>query len=196
MRAALFASLLLLPLVSGLAMAHDADTFTAIVRESRHDPSAVEVILTDTVMYINVDDRENVTHRIGLDLNADGDFEDDGEFGSGVLEDECDFENDSDCRITWNIVTNVTGNFELTDYASDGVSRNVWLNVSHEEHDEHEHGVDDSHEDEHAHDEHSHEEEEVKRSGQTELQKGMLLLGMTLLGGAGLIFVSMVMGRQ
>jgi hypothetical protein len=36
----------------------------------------------------------------------------------------------------------------------------------------------------------------MKRSGQTDLQKGMMLLGLTLLGGAGLIFVSMIMGRQ
>jgi len=191
MRAVLVATFLLLPLVSGLAMAHDANTFTIIVRESRHDPSEVEVALTDTLMYINVDSRENITHRIGLDLNDDGDFDDEGEFGSGILDDECDFENDSDCRITWNYNATVAGDFQLTDYSSDGQSRNIWLNVSHDDHTEHEHGVDDSH-----HDDEPAEDEERERSSQTDLQKGMLLLGMMLIGGAGLLIVSMVMGRQ
>ena len=55
---------LILPILSGVAVAHEPDTFTVIVREDRHDPSEVSLVVNDTVQYYNVDSRENVTHTI------------------------------------------------------------------------------------------------------------------------------------
>ena len=65
MRSVLLGLLLILPILSGVAVAHEPDTFTVIVREDRHDPSEVSLVVNDTVQYYNVDSRENVTHTIG-----------------------------------------------------------------------------------------------------------------------------------
>lgn len=186
MRAVLLGMLFLLPLLSGLAMADENNTFTVVVDETHHRPSVVEVEPNVTVMYVNVDNRENITHRIGLDLNADGDFDDAGEFGSGILNHTCDWDVDPECRVAWILNETFVGEFHLTDYASDGVSKTVWLNVSTEHH--------------HANEEHpgpvAEEVETTTQSGQTDLQKAMLLGGMMLFGGALLLMISMVMERQ
>ena len=133
MRGGLLALLLVIPLMSGLASAHEPDTFTVIVREDRHDPMQVDLIVNDTVLYYNGDNRTNITHIIGLDLNGDGDFEDENEFSSGVLHYSCDWDNDSDCRIAWKFEINSTdyvGNYILSDLHSDGTEIEVRLNIA------------------------------------------------------------------
>ena len=45
MRGGLLALLLVIPLMSGLAAAHEPDTFTVIVREDTHDPLEVNLIV-------------------------------------------------------------------------------------------------------------------------------------------------------
>ena len=133
MRGGLLALFLVIPLMSGLASAHEPDTFTVIVREDSHDPLEVDLVVNDTVQYYNVDHRENITHEIGLDLNGDGDFDDTDEFSSGPLHSECDWENDSDCRVAWIFVINDTalvGNYILSDLLSDGTEIEVRLNIA------------------------------------------------------------------
>ena len=47
MRSVLLGLLLILPILSGVAVAHEPDTFTVIVREDRHDPSEVSLVVND-----------------------------------------------------------------------------------------------------------------------------------------------------
>ena len=194
MRSGILALLLVLPLLSGLAAAHEPDTFTVIVREDTHDPLGVNLVINDTVQYYNADSRENITHQIGLDLNGDGDFDDEGEFSSGVLNNECDWENDSDCRVAWILVINDTamvGNYILSDFHSDGTEVEVRLNITTDDHS----GtapvigecLGDCEEDE--------VEPEMKRSSQTDLQKGLMLAGLMMFGGASALFVATLMQR-
>ena len=194
MRGGLLALLLVIPLLSGLAAAHEPDTFTVIVREDTHDPLEVNLIVNDTVQYYNADSRENITHEIGLDLNGDGDFIDDGEFSSGTLHNECDWDNDSDCRVAWIFIINDTalvGNYILSDFHSDGTEVEVRLNIAADDH-----GagtpvigecLGDCDEDE--------IEPEMKRSSQTDLQKGLMLAGLMMFGGASALFVATLMQR-
>ena len=194
MRGGLLVLLLVIPLLSGLAAAHEPDTFTVIVREDSHDPLEVNVVINDTVQYYNADSRENITHNIGLDLNGDGDFDDEGEFSSGTLDNECDWENDSDCRVAWILVINDTamvGNYILSDFHSDGTEVEVRLNITADDH-----GtgapvigecLGDCDEDE--------LEPEMKRSSQTDLQKGLILAGLMMFGGASALFVATLMQR-
>ena len=194
MRGGLLVLLVIIPLLSGLAVAHEPDTFTVIVREDSHDPQEVNVIINDTVQYYNADSRENITHNIGLDLNGDGDFDDEGEFSSGVLHNDCDWDNDSDCRIAWIFVINDTalvGNYLLSDFHSDGAEVEVRLNIAADDH-----GagtpvigecLGDCDEDE--------IEPEMKRSSQTDLQKGLMLAGLMMFGGASALFVATLMQK-
>ena len=195
MRSVLLGLLLILPILSGVAVAHEPDTFTVIVREDRHDPSAVSLVVNDTVQYYNVDSRENVTHTIGLDLNGDNDFDDEGEFSSGVLHSECDWDNDTDCRVAWIFVINDTalvGNYILSDIRSDGAEIEVRLNIAADVHIENAPDIGecfgDCEEDE--------EEAEMKRSSQTDVQKVMMLAGLTMFGGASVLLLAMIMQRS
>lgn len=195
MRSVLLGLLLILPILSGIAVAHEPDTFTVIVREDRHDPSEVSLVVNDTVQYYNVDSRENVTHTIGLDLNGDNDFDDEGEFSSGVLHSECDWDNDTDCRVAWIFVINDTalvGNYILSDIRSDGAEIEVRLNIAADVHIENAPDIGecfgDCEEDE--------EEPEMKRSSQTDVQKVMMLAGLTMFGGASVLLLAMIMQRS
>ncbi|MBE57326.1 MAG: hypothetical protein CMB01_03030 [Euryarchaeota archaeon] len=195
MRSVLLGLLLILPILSGVAVAHEPDTFTVIVREDRHDPSEVSLVVNDTVQYYNVDSRENVTHTIGLDLNGDNDFDDEGEFSSGVLHSECDWDNDTDCRVAWIFVINDTalvGNYILSDIRSDGAEIEVRLNIAADVHIENAPDIGecfgDCEEDE--------EEPKMKRSSQTDVQKVMMLAGLTMFGGASVLLLAMIMQRS
>ncbi len=193
MRAAIIA-LLFVPLLSGLSAAHEPDTFTVIVREDTHSPQEVNLVVNDTVQYYNVDSRENMTHKIGLDLNGDGDFNDTGEFSSGTLHSECDWDNDSDCRVAWIFIINDTslvGNYILSDLLSDGTEIEVRLNISADVHTIEAPAIGECFGD--CEDEDS--DEEMKRSSQTDLQKGLMLVGMTMFGGASVILLSALMQK-
>ncbi len=137
MRVTGVAIMLILPLIAGLVSAHEPDTFTVIVREDRHDPMEVNLIINDTVQYVNVDNRENITHHIGLDLNGDNDFDDEGEFSSGILNSTCDWDNESECRVAWILHANSTeliGSYPLLDLMSDGNETEITLNIGPDNH--------------------------------------------------------------
>ena len=195
MRSVLLGVLLILPILSGVAVAHEPDTFTVIVREDRHDPSEVSLVVNDTVQYYNVDSRENVTHTIGLDLNGDNDFDDEGEFSSGILHSECDWDNDTDCRVAWIFVINDTalvGNYILSDIRSDGTEIEVRLNIAADVHIENAPAIGECFGD----CEEEEEETAVKQSSQTDVQKVMMLVGMTMFGGASALLLAMIMQRS
>ena len=195
MRGVLVALLLVIPLATGIASAHEPDTFTVIVREDTHSPLAVNLVVNDTVQYINGDNRTNITHIIGLDINGDGDFDDENEFSSGVLHYTCDWTNDSDCRVAWKFEINSTdyvGNHILSDVHSDGNEVEIFLNISADVHIESAPPIGecfgDCEEDESA--------EEIKRSSQNDLQKVLMLAGMMMFGGASVLLVATLMQRM
>ena len=195
MRSVLLGLLLILPILSGVAVAHEPDTFTVIVREDRHDPAEVNLVVNDTVQYYNVDSRENITHIIGLDLNGDNDFDDEGEFSSGVLHSKCDWDNDTDCRVAWIFVINDTalvGNYILSDLRSDGGEIEVRLNIAADVHIENTPDIGECFGDCGEDD----EEPEMKRSSQTDVQKVMMLAGLTMFGGASVLLLAMIMQRS
>ena len=69
------AALLMAP--QGVA-AHDPQEFTFLLREDGSSPSSVEagiLVETDSIFFMNVDDREGVSHRVEIDADGDGYFE-------------------------------------------------------------------------------------------------------------------------
>ena len=195
MRGGLLALLLVIPLMSGLASAHEPERFTVIVREDTHSPLEANLIVNDSVQYLNYDSRENITHEIGLDLNGDGDFNDTDEFSSGPLHYECDWVNDTDCRTRWTFFFNDTsfvGNYILSDLLSDGTEIEVRVNIAADIHIEVMPPMGECFGD--CEDEET--EEEMKRSSQTDLQKGVMLAGMMMFGGASALFVATLMQRS
>ena len=199
MRGVLLTLLLVIPLLAGIAAAHEPDTFTVIVREDSHDPLEVNLVVNDTVQYYNADDRENITHVIGLDLNGDGDFDDEGEFSSGTLHSECDWENESECRVAWIFVINDTalvGNYKLSDIHSDGNEVEVYLNIAADDHSQPAPEIGECYGDCEEDESESVSEIEERISNQTDLQKGMMLVGLMMFGGASALLVATLMQRS
>ena len=84
------AALMLLP--QGVA-AHEAKEYTFLLREDGSTPSSVEagiLVETDSLFFMNVDDREGVSHRVQIDADADGSFEGLDDFATQWLNASCE----------------------------------------------------------------------------------------------------------
>ena len=100
-----FLSLLLFSLG---ASAHEPKEFTVILSEETAIPSSIGagiLVETDSLFFINVDERERSSHRILVDADGDGEFNGSDDFSTPWLRGSCELhENgtkvDSDCMIT------------------------------------------------------------------------------------------------
>ena len=77
--------LLVLPLFAGPVGSHDASALTVNIKESNIEPNTANILLGDSVYWINLDSRENVTHRIVHDSDGDGLYNGSNDWDSGIL---------------------------------------------------------------------------------------------------------------
>ena len=127
-----------------VATAHTGGIFTIIVSENGVVPGNVQMLVTDTARWINVDDTDNVTHRILVDANSDGIYDGENDWDSGNLTDSCEHVNgtkvDENCNAYFDVVFNETalnmsyynivGTYAFVDMVSNGekVYGNVTVN--------------------------------------------------------------------
>jgi len=92
--------------------AHTGGIFTIIVSENGVVPGNVQMLVNDTARWINVDDRDNVTHRIFVDANSDGIYDGTEDWDSGNLTHQCEHVNgtkvDENCNAYFDIPFNET----------------------------------------------------------------------------------------
>ena len=84
------AALMLLP--QGV-VAHESKEYTFLLREDGSNPSSVEagiLVETDSLFFMNVDDRDGVSHRVQVDADADGSFEGVDDFATQWLNATCE----------------------------------------------------------------------------------------------------------
>lgn len=132
-----FASLLITP-----AAAHDAGTFTVIVKANEHTPGGAELIVNDSVFFYNVDNRTNITHRIVYDADGDGFYNGTDDWDSGNLSYECEMDADGNktdpaCEVTFTVEFNLTemaGIYDYQDLISDGTFVNGTVTVLSDSH--------------------------------------------------------------
>lgn len=125
------------------AVAHDAGTFTVLVKDDQLTPNEPQLIFNDSVWWYNVDSTENVTHRIVYDADGDGLYNGTLDWDSGNLTSECEKDEygnltDPDCRITYEIPFNGTwgvGTYNYQDILSTGVINNGTIIVLPDSHD-------------------------------------------------------------
>ena len=140
-----FASLLITP-----AAAHDAGTFTVIVKPNEQQPGSAELIVNDSVFFYNVDNRTNITHRIVHDADGDGLYNGTDDWDSGNLSSECALDGDGnktdeDCEVTFTVEFNSTemaGTYAYQDLLSDGTVINGTVTVNLDGHSEDVHPAD------------------------------------------------------
>ena len=124
-------SLVLLAMAAYLpttVVAHDASTFTIIVRENELTAGSPQLVFNDSVWWINVDDRVNITHRIVYDSDGDGIYNGTHDWDSGNLSSECPVDEegnkiDSECEVSYEIPFNGTwgvDTYHYYDLVSDG----------------------------------------------------------------------------
>ena len=127
-----------------VATAHTGGIFTIIVSENGVVPGDVQMLVNDTARWINVDDTENITHRILVDANSDGIYNGENDWDSGNLTDSCEHINgtkiDENCNAYFDVVFNETslnmsyydivGTYAFIDMVSSGekVYGNVTVN--------------------------------------------------------------------
>lgn len=144
-------------LVSPNVSAHSGGMFTLIMKENYNPstnettnvivPTNAEMRVNDTARWINVDDAENVTHRILVDSNSDGIYDGEDDWDSGNLTDSCEYVNgtkiDEDCNHYFDIPFNETylnmsyydivGKYAYVDFVfneTSGETRKVYGNVT------------------------------------------------------------------
>ena len=102
------------------------------------------MLVNDTARWINVDDRENITHRILVDSNSDGIYDGENDWSSGNLTDSCEHVNgtkvDENCNAYFDVIFNETalnmsyydivGTYAFVDIVSNGdkIYGNVTVN--------------------------------------------------------------------
>ena len=127
-----------------VATAHTGGIFTIIVSENGVVPGNVQMLVNDTARWINVDDRENITHRILVDSDSDGIYDGENDWDSGNLTDSCEHVNgtkvDENCNAYFDVIFNETalnmsyydivGTYAFVDIVSNGekVYGNVTVN--------------------------------------------------------------------
>ena len=99
-------------LVTPMSSAHTGGVFTIIVSENGVVPGNVQMLVNDTARWINVDKRENVTHRILVDADSDGNYSNNNDWGSGNLTHYCEHVNgtkvDENCNAYFDVIFNET----------------------------------------------------------------------------------------
>jgi hypothetical protein len=126
-------------LIFPTATAHTGGVFTIIVSENGVVPGNVQMLVNDTARWINVDDRDNVTHRIFVDANSDGIYNGTEDWDSGNLTHQCEHVNgtkvDENCNAYFDIpfnetylnmsYLNVTGKYAFLDLVYNETSENT-----------------------------------------------------------------------
>jgi hypothetical protein len=91
-----------------LAIAHETKEFTILLTDQGMTPASVPddvLVETDFLFFMDVDDREGVSHRIQFDVDGDGVFDGPDDLSTAWLTSSCELDEngskmDPDCMVT------------------------------------------------------------------------------------------------
>ena len=103
-----FTSILLASFLSPVVSAHEPKEYTILLTHEGTTPQTIPddvLVQTDFLFFMNVDDREGVSHRIQFDADDDGLFNGSDDFSSNWLSGSCDLDEngskvDDSCMVT------------------------------------------------------------------------------------------------
>ena len=103
-----FTSILLASFLSPAVYAHEPKEYTILLTQDGTTPQTIPddvLVQTDFLFFVNVDDREGVSHRIQVDADDDGRFNGSDNFSSNWLSSSCDLDEngskvDESCMVT------------------------------------------------------------------------------------------------
>ena len=108
--------------------AHTASSFTVLIQEDGFSQSNPQIIQNDSVIWYNVDNESNLTHRIVYDYDGDGLYNGTFDWDSGELSYDCERDEnntklDENCTINFIVTMDMNwtvGNYTYQDIRSDG----------------------------------------------------------------------------
>ena len=94
-------------IIAPLSVAHEPKEYTILLTEQGTTPSSVPddaLVESDYLFFVDVDDREGVSHRIQLDADGDGVFDGPDDISTAWLTGSCELDEngtkvDSDCMV-------------------------------------------------------------------------------------------------
>ena len=103
-----FASFLLASFLSPVVSAHEPKEYTILLTQEGTTPQTIPddvLVQTDFLFFMNVDEREGVSHRIQFDADGDGLFNGSDDFSTNWLSGSCDLDEngskvDESCMVT------------------------------------------------------------------------------------------------
>ena len=103
-----FTSILLASFLSPAVSAHEPKEYTILLTQDGTTPQTIPedvLVQTDFLFFMNLDDREEVSHRIQFDADDDGLFNGSDDFSSNWLSGSCDLDEnssklDDSCMVT------------------------------------------------------------------------------------------------
>ncbi len=107
-----FTSILLASFLSSVVSAHEPKEYTILLTHEGTTPQTIPddvLVQTDFLFFMNVDDREGVSHRIQFDADDDGLFNGSDDFSTNWLSGSCDLDEngskaDKSCMVTETIL--------------------------------------------------------------------------------------------
>ena len=84
---------------SPMASAHTGENFMIIIKENGSVPGNPTMMVNDSALWVNVDNRDNITHQIFVDANSDGIYNGSEDWKSLNLTHEGNCRNDNGTRI-------------------------------------------------------------------------------------------------
>ena len=120
------AILLILVVLLPSANSHSPGAFTTNIKHLNVEPNNVDIVVGDSVYWRNLDNRENITHRIVYDENGDGLYNGSNEWDSGILlawtpNGTCMDETGNKtpgCAVTFELFFNETGDIGTYEYTN------------------------------------------------------------------------------
>ncbi len=117
--------------------AHTASSFTVLIQENGFSQDSPQIIQNDSVIWYNVDNQSNLTHRIVYDYDGDGFYNGTFDWDSGELSYDCERDEnntklDENCTINFMVTLDMNwtiGNYTYQDIRSDGSVVNATIQL-------------------------------------------------------------------
>lgn len=119
------------------AQGHTASSFTVLVQENGFSQTSPEIIQNDSIVWHNIDNESNLTHRLVYDHDGDGLYNGTFDWDSGELQAYCERDEnntkvDSNCSSSFMVIFDMNwtvGNYSYQDIRSDNTTVNATIRL-------------------------------------------------------------------
>jgi len=119
------------------AQGHTASSFTVLVQEDGFSQTSPEIIQNDSIVWHNIDNDSNITHRLVYDHDGDGLYNGTFDWDSGELQSYCERDGnntkiDSNCSSSFMVIFDMNwtvGNYSYQDIRSDNTTVNATIRL-------------------------------------------------------------------